>query len=163
MKFVVPKLANIKIGDATLNIDALLNNDYEDVREASEKIPAAIAWLGWHRGTAVERLTIADQTWKEAEATVYFSLKSGGFIEKGYGDKMTEEALKKALVLDEKVRFAANEYAKAQRWVETFESTIKALIAKLDLVRTSEATRRRVMELPPENIERQRPQYYTHT
>ena len=49
-KIVVPKLKNIKVGNETLDIDYLLNSEFEDVREASEQLPAAIAWLGFHRG-----------------------------------------------------------------------------------------------------------------
>jgi hypothetical protein len=147
-KLVVPKLANIKVGQDTLDLDYLLNTDFEDVREASEQLPAAIAWLGYNRGYAYERLTIAEQEWNEAEARVYFELRGGGFVEKGYGEKMTEEALKKAVVLDESVGQAALAYASAKRWLEVYNSTIEALMAKLDLVRTSEATRRRLIEVP---------------
>jgi len=153
-KIIVPKLKNIKIGNETLDLDSLLNSEFEDVREASEQLPAAIAWLGFHRGYAYERLTIAEQEWNEAEARVYFDLRNGAFVERGYGDKMTEEALKKAVLLDESVSQAAVEYASAKRWLEVYNSTIEALVAKLDLVRTSEATRRRLIEVPPDVLER---------
>lgn len=153
-KFVVPKLKNIKIGTDALDLDYLLNSEFEDVREAAEQLPAAIGWLGFHRGYAYERLIIAEQEWNETEARVYFELRNGGFAEKGYGDKMTEEALKKAVLLDESVSQAAAEYASAKRWLEVFNSTIEALVAKLDLVRTSEATRRRLIEVPPDAIEK---------
>ena len=153
-KIVVPKLKNIKVGNETLDIDYLLNSEFEDVREASEQLPAAIAWLGFHRGYSYERLTIAEQEWNETEARVYFELRNGGFIEKGYGDKMTEEALKKAVLLDQSVSQAAVEYASAKRWLEVYNSVIEAIIAKLDLVRTSEATRRRLIEVPPDVLEK---------
>jgi hypothetical protein len=153
-KIVIPKLSNIKIGDQVLDLDTLLNSEYEDVREASEQIPAAIAWLGWHRGYAYQRLTIKEQEWNEAEAKAYFELRAGGFVEKGYGEKMTEEALKKAVLLEESVGSAVEEYANAKRWLEIYNSTIEALMAKLDLVRTSEATRRRLIEIPPDALER---------
>jgi len=153
-KIVVPKLANIKVGADTLDLDYLLNNEFEDVREASEQLPAAIAWLGYNRGYAYERLTICEQEWNEAEARAYFDLRAGKFLEKGYGEKMTEEALKKAVALDETVSEAVAAYASAKRWLEVYNSTIEALMAKLDLVRTSEATRRRLIELPPDAHER---------
>jgi hypothetical protein len=146
VKIVIPKLAKIKVGQESLDLDYLLNTDFDDVREASEKIPAAIAWLGWQRAYAYEWLTVAEQVWNEAEAEAYFDLKHGGFIEKGYGDKMTEEALKKAVFLDPKVHKAAVDYGSAKRWLEVYDSGIKSLLAKLDLVRTSEATRRRLTE-----------------
>lgn len=149
-KFVVPKLADIKVGDNSLDLDHLLNSEFEDVREASEQLPAAIAWLGYNRGYAHEQLTIKEQEWNEAEARAYFELRNGGFLERGYGDKMTEESLKKGVYLDPQVKAAALAYAEAKRWLEVYNSTIEALMAKLDLVRTSEATRRRLIELPPD-------------
>lgn len=154
MKSVIPKLSNIKIGGDTIDLEYLLNTDFEDVREACEQLPAAMAWLGWQRGYAAERLIIADQSWKEAEARAYFDLRNGAFVEKGYGDKMTEEALKKAVLLDATVAKAAAEYGKAKRWIEVFNSTIDAISAKLDMVRTSEATRRRLIEMPPEALDK---------
>lgn len=153
-KSIVPKLASITVGGQSLDLETLLNSEYEDVREASEQLPAAIHWLGWHRGYATQRLVITEQEWNEAEAKVYFDLRNGGFIEKGFGEKMTEEALKKAVVLDETVHAAAAAYASAKRWVEVFNTTIEALMAKLDLVRTSEATRRRLIEVPPDALDK---------
>lgn len=142
MKEPVPTLKKFTVGDETLDLNYLLNAPYEDIREASENIPAAIGWMGYHRGVANERLIIAEQAWKAAEATAYFALKNGGFISGGFGEKVTEEGLKKALELDKGVKDACAAYATRKRHVDWISASIDALKAKLELVRSSEVTRR---------------------
>lgn len=144
----IPKLKSFKVGAEVLDLDYLLNAPYEDIGEAAERIPAAIGWMGYHRALAVERLIVSEQEWKIAEARQYFELKNGGFASGGFGDKPTEEALKRALLLTEPVKLACDDYAKRKRHVEWISASIDALKAKLELVRSSEATRR--MEHEPD-------------
>lgn len=148
MKGNVPVLKAFKVGDAVLDLDYLLNAPYEDVGEAAEKIPAAIGWLGYHRSMAIERLIISEQAWKATEARQYFELKNGGFTTQGFGEKPSEEALKRAIMLTPEVEAACQDYAKRKQHVEWLSTTIDSLKAKLELVRTSEATRR--MEHEPD-------------
>lgn len=148
MKDLVPPLKAFKVGDAVLDLNYLLNAAFEDIGEAAESIPAAIGWLGYHRSLAMERLIVSEQAWKEIEAKQYFDLKNGGFTAQGFGDKPTEEALKKAVLLTPEVKAACADYAKRKQHVEWMSSSVIALQAKLELVRSSEATRR--MEHEPE-------------
>jgi len=138
----VPVLKSFRVGDDVIDLNYLLNAPYEDIGEASDMIPAAIGWMGYQRGIAMERLIIAEQEWKAAESRSYFDLKNGAFTAKGFGEKPSEEALKKAVVLCDPVTEACQDYAKRKRHVEWLTFSIDALKAKLDLVRSSEVTRR---------------------
>ena len=148
MNSIVPNLRSLKVGDETLALHDLLQAPYEDISEAAEQLPAAIGWLGYQRAIGIERMILSEQAWKKAEATQYFELKNGGFISGGFGDKPTEDALKRALLLTPQVEEACADYAMRKRHVEWVSASIEALKAKLELVRSSEATRR--MEHEPD-------------
>jgi hypothetical protein len=151
----VPRLKNIRVGDAVLDLDRLLNADYDNVSEASEKLPAAISWLVYQRALMVEQVALCDRQEDQTKAEVYFALKGGGFESAGYGSKPTDTAIKMAMLLDPGVKAAGERMAKFQRYLALYTGQIDALKAKLELVRTSEATRRRLIETPTdESIER---------
>lgn len=147
-KISVPVVKKFQVGDEVVDLEAILNAPFEDISEAAERIPGLIGWFGYQRGLAIEREINADYHWKEAEAKAYFALKSGEFISRGYGEKPTEAALEKAVLLDPAVKAAAEDYAKRKRHLEWVNGTIEALKAKMELVRSSEATRR--MEHEPD-------------
>ena len=142
MKDAVPPLKPIKIENESIDLKYLLQAPYEDIREAAEQIPAAIGWLGYQRAMAMERLVVSEQMWKEAESKAYFDLRNGAYVSGGFGDKFTEESLKRAIPMTEEVKKACDTYAAAKRRVEQLGSAVDALHAKLELVRSSEVTRR---------------------
>jgi hypothetical protein len=144
----VPPLKAFKVGYAVVDLEWLLNAPYEDIGEAAAKIPPAIGYLGFHRSLAMERLIVSEQNWKKVEAKMYFDLKNGQFTARGLGDKASEEALKRAIMTCPEVDAACADYAKRKQTVEWLSSSIDALQAKLELVRSSEATRR--MEHEPD-------------
>lgn len=148
MNEAVPPLKSLKVGDATVDLEWLLNAPYEDIGEAASKLPPAIGYLGYHKSLATERLIVSEQHWKKVEAQQYFALKGGAFVSRGFGEKMTEEALKRATLLCPEVDVACADYAKRKQTVDWFAASIDALQAKLELVRSSEATRR--MEHEPD-------------
>jgi hypothetical protein len=80
------------------------------------------------------------------EATAYFALKNGEFQSRGYGDKPTADALKAAVALDDDVIKEAEDLAVWSALEDRLERIMKSLSAKLDLVRSSEATRRKLVE-----------------
>lgn len=147
-KISVPVIKEFKVGDVVVDLESLLNAPFEDISEAAEKIPGVIGWFGYQKGLAVERELNADYRWKEAEAKAYFDLKGGRFVSDGFGEKPTETALLKAVLLTPEVKAASEDYAKYKRHLEWINGTVEALKAKLELVRSSEATRR--MEHEPD-------------
>jgi hypothetical protein len=142
-----PILDKLTLGGQVVDIQDLLTSPYEDIREASERVPAVLAFLGNQRAWAVERLMNAERAWRKAEAEAYFRLKNGDFVAAGYGAKVTEDALKHAVTLDVMVEAKAVEYTKRKRLLDSFSETISALKLKVDLVRSSETTRRAAEEV----------------
>lgn len=142
MKNPPPIIECLKLGGQVVDINAYLTKPYEDIREAALEIPAVISFLGAQRALAVERVLRAEREWKKTEAQVYFELKEGQFVAQGYGSKPTEEALKRAVLLDTRVEEAAVKYEVRKRLLDTFTETIAALKLKIDLTRSTESTRR---------------------
>lgn len=139
----IPILASFKTPDGqVVDIDSLLKSEYEDIGEASARLPPNIGFLGYHKAKANERLINNKHRLKEAEARAYFALKGGEFMARGFGEKMTEAALVHAVNIDPSVIAASEAYAKEEKNYDWLVATIKALEAKLDLVRSVEATKR---------------------
>lgn len=142
-KVSTPVMRSFTVGDQTVDIMALLTAAFEDISEAAERLPPYIGWFGYQKALALERVINNKNRWKEAEAKEYFDLKNnGGFVRQGFGEKMTEAALERAVILSPTVQQAVAAYAKAEKDYEWLKHTIEALTAKMELVRSSEATRR---------------------
>ena len=146
MSHARPKLGKIHLDDFDLDLDAILYASYEDISEAAEELPPIIEWINAQLQGITEQRIVKKQTIRELEAKVYFDLKNGAFEREGYADKMTETAVDKAINLNEKVQAAWREYATLVGWEQRLENLRFSLNAKLDLVRSSEATRRRLIE-----------------
>ena len=150
MKHVPPKLGPIRYGDFSLDLEYYLGGDYVDIIRVASELPAAIEWVNAALQDWTERKIIAKQFVEQVEATVYFELKNGGFEAKGYAGKPSEDAVKHAIQLDERVTEAHRKYAVLYAWVQRLYNVQGSLQARLDLVRSSEATRRRLTEDPTE-------------
>jgi len=141
-KMPCPKIGKLMFGDGeVIDLDFYLNHDYTSIEEASQQLPGIIEYLNEKLQYYVQTEQIEKQEIKEAEATVYFRLRSGEFLER-YGEKMTEAALEKAVVLDDVVKNAHRIHAESDAWCERLKRSISSLTAKMELVRTTEATRR---------------------
>lgn len=147
-KTETPVIREFKVGGVVVNVDYILNCPYEDIREAAEQIPAYLGWFAHQKACAHERLINAKYKRDQAEARAYFELKGGQFLARGYGEKMTETALDKAVMLDPTVEAAVDHLKTCQKNFDWLNGTIDSLMAKLELVRSTEATRR--MEHEPD-------------
>lgn len=153
MEIKIPRVRTIKFGNEELDLDTLLKTDYQDIRQASEELPAAIGWLEWQRACLVERAQTAELAWEAAEAQAYFDVKSGKYAEFFQG-KLTDKAIDHAIKLVPEVEQACKRHAETKKWLSSCTGAIKALEAKMELVRTSEATRRRFQESSPSDFEK---------
>jgi len=141
----LPQLPPIDMGDDfKLDLSYYLTQSYDDIGQASSELPAVIEWVNMKLQEMVESRLIAKQRIKELEAEAYFDLKGGRFAE-NYSDKMTETSLAMAVALDEKVKSAHRKHAVLAGWVERLSNLQGSLVAKLDLTRSSEATRRQLI------------------
>jgi len=141
-----PLIDHLHLAGRVIPITDLLTAPYEDVTEASLKLPVVLAFLGIQRAWAVERCWRAERDLDRAKARAYFDLKGGQFVAKGYGEKFTEEAIKRAVELEPDVDKAFEVYVDRKRRLDSFTETIAALKLKIDLIRSSETTRRKAAE-----------------
>jgi hypothetical protein len=130
----------------TFDVEYYLTHEFADIVEASEEIPAAVEWVNANLQTMIEDKIVAKQAIKEAEAEAYINLRSGRFPELYPDVKPTEEAVKHAVALDARVKAAHKEFAVLQGWVSRLQGLMLTLQSKLDMIRSSEATRRRLVE-----------------
>lgn len=141
----IPKLGSITFREHTLDLDYYLTREYGDFSEAANDLPVVSEWLNdmlqYYIGTEV----IEYRKVKQTEAEVYFELRQGGFQQK-YGDKMTEKALEYAIELDPRLIAAVESYADVKGWTVRLRNMISLFTAKLDLLRTVEASRRHIDE-----------------
>ena len=141
-KLPIPNIKNISVEGQTVVLGDYLSRDFSDIREASETLPSVLGFLGQARARALADTMMAKRMLAQAKATVYFALRNGEFETRGFGGKPTEEALKHAIALDENVIAAAEYHEKTVRFFGVLDSSVDAMTSKMDLVRSSEATKR---------------------
>jgi len=141
-KTLLPTLEPLNLGDFNLDINYFLTSDYQDAHAASRELPAIIEWVNSHLQTMTEQKLRLKSTVKTAEAQAYMDLKTGLWEKRGYEGKVTEKGLECAVQLESNVQKAQDDLAIYCGWVSRLSNLILSLQAKLDLVRTSEATRR---------------------
>lgn len=145
----VPQIKPFKVGTEGLDIDWMLKHPFDDVHEASEKLPAAMAWLGWQRAWYKELLYNAEVAVKTAKGTVYHHYRAEGFESDGFTGKPTEAAIEHAINVHPDVIAQHGKVAKYEGVISKLTTYICALEHKIDLVRTGEATHRKVVENEP--------------
>lgn len=143
---LVPKVKPIKFSGETLWIDTLLTTEYGDISQAGLELPSAIAWLEWKRAEMTEAVINAEAAWKEAESQAFFTYKEHGLEDAGFVGKPTEKAIQHAVCSNDLVLKATANYAAYKKSLALCSGMIRALEAKMELTRTSEATRRRIHE-----------------
>lgn len=161
----IPKIECIKGFDGVeLDIDQYLTTDYVDVSQAAQELPAVMEWINELRQYYAEEreLAEADLDYAKAsakadlefaEATAYFDLRGtgDGNFAANYERKPTEEGIRMAIILDpaaRKLKLSSNvrelkvKIATLSAMHSRLSGTIQSLQAKVELIRSSEATRR---------------------
>jgi len=146
------KLDKLRLDGCTLDIEHYLRTDYE-ISAACEELPPVVEWVNSQLQQLVEQKFVKKHEIKQAEAKAYFALKSHLFAERGYHGRPTEEAVRHAVTLEPDVQKVVNEYAILCGWVLRLQNLQLSLQTKLDLVRSSEATRRKVFPDAPDKME----------
>lgn len=142
-----PTLRPLDTGDeSNLDLDYYLSHDFADVGYAMEALPAVIEYVNERRQVMREDLYVQKQACKQAEAKAYFALKCGQFGTLYPTIKLSETAVEHAMQLDGGVIEATRIFAILQAHAERLTTTILALQLKLDMVRSTEATRRTLAE-----------------
>ena len=138
----LPRIPPLELNGYSFDVQHYLNREYMDIQDASVELPSVIEWLNYQTQIYMESKMATKAALEREEAQAYFALKGGEFQRKGYGDKTTEDALKRAVDLDEGVIKLKEDLAVYSPLVERLIRIQQSLQFKLELVRSSEATRR---------------------
>ena len=155
MARTLPRLNRLKLGRDTIDLDYYLTSSYDNIDDASGELPPVIEWVNEQNQGYVERMHVLKGEVKEAEAAAYMRLSTPGeeesFESQFPGVKRTADYLSHAVVLDAEVRQKKIDLAHNVAWVERLRQLQVNLTSKLDMVRSSEATRRKVFLDPRED------------
>lgn len=141
----IPTVQKIELGGVSLDVGYFLRSSYDEISRASSELPAIIEWVNEQLQAIVEEKMIVKQQIKEVESKTYFELVNGGFEEQYHG-KQTATALSMAISLEPEVKKIHRRYAVLSGWTSRLQSLQYSLTAKLDLVRSTESTRRKVYD-----------------
>jgi hypothetical protein len=143
---VLPKLDKMTLGGYSLDIDYFLKTDYQSAHAAAKEIPTVIEWINSELQIAIEKKILTKQQLKKAEGAAFLDLRGALWERRGYAGKQTESAIEAAVHQEQEVIEAHENFAQWSGLVSRLVNTLLSLQAKLDLVRTSEATRRAMAE-----------------
>lgn len=146
----LPKLDKLELGGYALDIDYFLKTDYQDTHAAAKELPAVIEWVNSELQIAIEKKILCKQQVKKAEGAAFLDLRGALWERRGYAGKQTEGAIEAAVHQEQTVVEAHENLAAWTGLVSRLSNTLLSLQAKLDLVRTSEATRRAMVEQDPD-------------
>lgn len=152
MSHELPPLEPITLDGFKLDIASYLHKEYDDISEAAVEIPAVIEWVNEKLQEMVERKIECKAKIKRVEAQEYNRLRGGAYLEEFEG-KMTDAAVGAAVQVSEKVERAHEDFAVYSGWHTRLHNLISVLEAKLDLVRSVEATRRKFVDDSDEDPE----------
>lgn len=142
----LPKIPPLELDGFSLDLQYYVQKEYVDIGEAAIELPSIIEWLNYQHQIALEMKMRQKAALERTEATAYFNLKSGDYQSLGYGDKPTADALKAAVSLNPDVQELNEDIAVWSALEDRLERVTRSLTSKLELVRSSEATRRKLVE-----------------
>jgi hypothetical protein len=139
-------LKPLELDGQSLDLNYFLTTDYQDATAASVELPALIEYINENYQVMVEGKIRAKGALDKARATAYFDLKSGLWETRRYSGKPTESAIAAAVELEQPVIDALEQLAIFSGYTARLYNTMLTLRDKLGITRTSEATRRAMLE-----------------
>lgn len=141
-----PHADPVKIGDTRVDIDAFLTRDYGDIEEASEELPGLIEYINQEYQYAVEDKLNLRQEVKTRAAEIIRDIRQPGMWERlGFAGKLTEKGVEAAINLDEHYLTLTEKYHRMVGRCGRLANMMTILQVKLDLVRSVEATKRKLV------------------
>lgn len=145
----LPTVEKINLGGQLVDVQFFLAKEYDDVAEAAAELPQLIEWVNEQHQQCLEGKLVAEAELDERRAHAYFELKGSDEdtnFSGSYPGKMTEDALNHAVAIDKRVVEIGRELATWVSWSSRLSNLMRSLTAKLELTRSSEATRRQVFD-----------------
>jgi hypothetical protein len=138
----LPVIRVINLDNFELDVDYYLKKEYADIGEAASELPALIEWINEQLQVMIEAREMAKAKIKQYEASAFFDLRDGGFV-LDFPGKQTDSAIERAVDLQDGVQEAAENLAVLHGWVSRLTNLLETFRVKFDLIRSTEATRRK--------------------
>lgn len=143
LEYSKPKLGILEVKGHPMNLDYLLG--IRDLDEAEEEIPVALEWINSAIQDYTEQKLVSKSVLKSLEGKTYLNLKVEGL--KSFGiEKTTETALEHVINNDDEILAAYESLAILTGWVGRLYGLQENLRLKIDMLRTIDATRRKLIE-----------------
>jgi hypothetical protein len=143
----LPVLAKIINDIIDLDPDYYFSKRYDDIHEAASELPTVIEYINESLQRAAIGSAKAKRDLELMRAETYTRLRENWTTT--FSDKMTETALEMAIVQDKNFGAATDNYAVLKSYVGRMANMQENLRAKLDLLRSVEATRRKLIDDDP--------------
>lgn len=143
----------LELSGQAVDLNYYFTQDYDDIGQAAAELPNLVEWINGQLQVLYEDKLNCEQQLKAAEAAAYFDLKGGTYLTL-YGGKPTEKGLDHAVMLDEGVSTTWKKLNSLAAWCRRLQNLQNSLQTKLDLIRSSEATRRRLVDPAELELER---------
>jgi hypothetical protein len=138
-------LDELELGGQRVDLNYYFTQEYTDIGQAAAELPNLIEWINAQLQVMYEDKLTCEQELKKAEARSYMDLRYGGTYLALYG-KPTEKGIEHAVNLDEEVQRIWKNLNGLTAWCRRLQNLQTSLQTKLDLIRSSEATRRRLVD-----------------
>lgn len=144
----LPVLERIENDIIVLDPEYFFKKRYEDVTEAAGELPVVIEYIN----ESLQRASIAANDAKRdlasLEAETYTGLRQEW--SNRFAEKMTEKALEMAVLQDKDLAETARNYSVLKSYVSRLANMQENLRMKLDMLRSVEATKRKLINDDPE-------------
>lgn len=144
----LPILEKIDNDIIVLDPEYFFKKRYEDVTEAAGELPVVIEYIN----ESLQRASIAANDAKRdlasMEAETYTTLRQDW--SNRFAEKMTEKALEMSVLQDKDLSEASRNYSVLKSYVSRLSNMQENLRMKLDMLRSVEATKRKLINDDPE-------------
>jgi hypothetical protein len=143
----LPVLAEIINTIIDLNPDWYFRKRYDDIQEAASELPLVIEYINESLQRAAIAAADAKRDTDSFEGETYSRIRQEWTTK--YSEKMTEKALEMAIIQDKDLNEAMKNYSVLKSYVVRLSNMQENLRAKLDMLRSVEATRRKTISDEP--------------
>lgn len=143
----LPPLAKIVNDIIDLDPDYYFRKRYDDIKEAASELPVVIEYINESLQRAAIAAANSKRDLQSLEAETYVRLRQEWNTL--FAEKMTEKALEMAVFQDTDLASASKNYSVLKSYVTRLANMQENLRSKLDLLRSVEATRRKLIEDEP--------------
>ena len=140
------KIKRVKLGGVYIDVHELMTKEYPDVGEAATELPAHIEYVSAElQSMVLSKLNLKQQI-KSKSAQLYFKFRNPeNWTAEGYAGKPTDKGVEQAIELDAERAKIIEQFNSTSGWVIRLSNLLQSLQLKLDLVRTTEATKRKLV------------------